>query len=213
MAFYALAMATHRRRSSTAPASGRRPTSCSSSSSTSPTIRQAMDTSGVWDDTDGLYYDKLVTPDGTAVPVKVRSMVGIIPLLAAVVARRASARPGRDAGQGVRPAARASSAAARASPSRGSLRGEPGARAPAARRRRRRPAASRLFAKLFDERRVPVAVRPAGACRPTTASTPTSSTSRASGDDRLRAGRVDDVDVRRQLQLARADLVPAQLPR
>ena len=48
-------------------------------------IRRAMETSGVWDDTDGLYYDKLVTPDGTAVPVKVRSMVGIIPLLAAVV--------------------------------------------------------------------------------------------------------------------------------
>ena len=39
----------------------------------------------MWDDTDGLYYDKLVTPQGVAVPVKVRSMVGIIPLLAAVV--------------------------------------------------------------------------------------------------------------------------------
>jgi hypothetical protein len=48
-------------------------------------IRQAMDTLGVWDDAGGLYYDKLVTPDGTAVPVKVRSMVGVIPLLAAVV--------------------------------------------------------------------------------------------------------------------------------
>ena len=48
-------------------------------------IRRAMGSSGVWDDTDGLYYDKLVTPDGTAVPVKVRSMVGIIPLLACVV--------------------------------------------------------------------------------------------------------------------------------
>src|SRR4029453_7039437 len=48
-------------------------------------IRQAMDTLGVWDDADGFYYDKLVTPGGTAVPVKVRSMVGVIPLLAAVV--------------------------------------------------------------------------------------------------------------------------------
>jgi hypothetical protein len=48
-------------------------------------IRTAMDTLGVWDDADGFYYDKLVTPEGTAVPVKVRSMVGIIPLLAAVV--------------------------------------------------------------------------------------------------------------------------------
>jgi hypothetical protein len=48
-------------------------------------IRHAVDTLGVWDDADGFYYDKLVTPDGTAVPVKVRSMVGVIPLLAAVV--------------------------------------------------------------------------------------------------------------------------------
>jgi hypothetical protein len=39
----------------------------------------------VWDDADGFYYDKLVAPDGSAVPVKVRSMVGVIPLLAAVV--------------------------------------------------------------------------------------------------------------------------------
>jgi hypothetical protein len=39
----------------------------------------------VWDDTDGLYYDQLVTPSGDLVPVKVRSMVGIIPLFAAVV--------------------------------------------------------------------------------------------------------------------------------
>ena len=51
-------------------------------------------------------------------------------------------------------------------------------------------------------------------CRPTTASTPTSSRSRGPArDDRLRAGRVDDGDVRRQLQLARPGVVPAQLPR
>src|SRR6478752_8109677 len=48
-------------------------------------IRHAMDQLGVWDDEDGLYYDKLVTPDGTEVPIKVRSMVGVIPLLAAAV--------------------------------------------------------------------------------------------------------------------------------
>jgi hypothetical protein len=48
-------------------------------------ITQAMSASGVWDETDGLYYDRLVTPAGDAVPVKVRSMVGIIPLLAVLV--------------------------------------------------------------------------------------------------------------------------------
>src|SRR5260370_28335476 len=49
-------------------------------------IKDALDSQGLWDETDGLYYDRLVTPDGTAAPVKVRSMVGIIPALAAAVA-------------------------------------------------------------------------------------------------------------------------------
>ena len=47
-------------------------------------IRKALAVSTVWDDDDGFFYDQLVTPDGTVVPVKVRSMVGIIPLLAAI---------------------------------------------------------------------------------------------------------------------------------
>jgi hypothetical protein len=45
-------------------------------------IRDAIDNQGLWDETDGMYYDRLLTPAGTAVPVKVRSMVGMIPLLA-----------------------------------------------------------------------------------------------------------------------------------
>jgi len=45
-------------------------------------IRDAIDNQGLWDDGDGMYYDRLLTPAGTAVPVKVRSMVGMIPLLA-----------------------------------------------------------------------------------------------------------------------------------
>ncbi len=48
-------------------------------------IRNALDQQGLWDDTDGLFYDRLVTPSGYSVPVKVRSMVGIIPALAAAV--------------------------------------------------------------------------------------------------------------------------------
>ena len=48
-------------------------------------ITEAMDGQGLWDEADGLYYDRLLTPDGTAVPVKVRSMVGIIPMLSAAV--------------------------------------------------------------------------------------------------------------------------------
>jgi hypothetical protein len=48
-------------------------------------ITDAIEGQALWDDQDGLFYDRLLTPDGTAVPVKVRSMVGIIPMLAAAV--------------------------------------------------------------------------------------------------------------------------------
>jgi hypothetical protein len=48
-------------------------------------IRTAVHDQGLWDDRDGLFYDRLVTPGGDVVPVEVRSMVGIIPLLAALV--------------------------------------------------------------------------------------------------------------------------------
>jgi hypothetical protein len=48
-------------------------------------IRNALDQQGLWDDADGLFYDRLVTPSGYSVPVKTRSMVGIIPALAAAV--------------------------------------------------------------------------------------------------------------------------------
>ena len=48
-------------------------------------ITDAIDNQGLWDDQDGIYYDRLLTPDGSAVPVKVRSMVGVIPMLAGVV--------------------------------------------------------------------------------------------------------------------------------
>jgi hypothetical protein len=45
-------------------------------------IRDALESKGLWDDADGLYYDRLITPAGTAVPVKVRSFVAMIPALA-----------------------------------------------------------------------------------------------------------------------------------
>ena len=48
-------------------------------------IRTALDEQGLWDETDGLFYDRLVTPSGYSVPVKTHSMVGIIPALAAAV--------------------------------------------------------------------------------------------------------------------------------
>jgi hypothetical protein len=40
---------------------------------------------GLWDDEDQFFYDVLNTPDGRLVPLKVRSMVGLIPLFAVEV--------------------------------------------------------------------------------------------------------------------------------
>ena len=48
-------------------------------------IADAINNHGMWDEADGLYYDKLLTADGTAIVVKTRSMVGVIPALAAAV--------------------------------------------------------------------------------------------------------------------------------
>ena len=48
-------------------------------------IRAAMDDQGLWDDGDGIFYDRLHTAGGATVAVRVRSMVGVIPMLAAMV--------------------------------------------------------------------------------------------------------------------------------
>jgi hypothetical protein len=48
-------------------------------------ISEAMHNLGSWDEEDGFFYDELRLPDGSRVPVKVHSMVGVVPLLAAAV--------------------------------------------------------------------------------------------------------------------------------
>jgi hypothetical protein len=40
------------------------------------------DGGGLWDEEDGFFYDVLHLPDGTRLPMKIRSMVGLIPLFA-----------------------------------------------------------------------------------------------------------------------------------
>jgi hypothetical protein len=40
---------------------------------------------GMWDEEDGFYYDQLVLPDGSTQRLKVRSMVGLLPLCAATI--------------------------------------------------------------------------------------------------------------------------------
>ncbi len=48
-------------------------------------IRQAIDGEAMWDESDGLFFDRLIMPDGTTLSIEVRSMVSIIPVLAAAV--------------------------------------------------------------------------------------------------------------------------------
>ncbi len=45
-------------------------------------IARAMNTMGLWDERDGFYYDLLHTPSDAEVPLRVRSLVGLIPLYA-----------------------------------------------------------------------------------------------------------------------------------
>jgi Glycosyl hydrolase family 63 C-terminal domain len=45
-------------------------------------IAHAMNTLGLWDEDDGFFYDVLRLPNGRVEPLKVRSMVGLIPLFA-----------------------------------------------------------------------------------------------------------------------------------
>ncbi|HXM54770.1 MAG TPA: glucosidase, partial [Candidatus Dormibacteraeota bacterium] len=48
-------------------------------------IADAINSRGLWDEEDGLYHDVLHTDDGNAVPIRARSIVGLIPLLAVTV--------------------------------------------------------------------------------------------------------------------------------
>ncbi|MGH7070524.1 MAG: MGH1-like glycoside hydrolase domain-containing protein [Acetobacteraceae bacterium] len=47
---------------------------------------QGSDGTGLWDDADNFYYDQLWLPDGSKIRMRIRSMVGLIPLFAVAVA-------------------------------------------------------------------------------------------------------------------------------
>ncbi|MDQ1697462.1 MAG: hypothetical protein QOJ03_2815 [Frankiaceae bacterium] len=48
-------------------------------------ISAAMFDNGLWDDQDGFFYDVLVGDDGRRIPLRVRSMVGLLPLCASAI--------------------------------------------------------------------------------------------------------------------------------
>jgi len=49
-------------------------------------IAEALEAQGMWDANDGMFYDHLCLGSGAVIPVRARSMVGMIPLLAVAVA-------------------------------------------------------------------------------------------------------------------------------
>ena len=48
-------------------------------------IVDAMHRQDLWDEEDGFFYDVFTTTDGVDIPIKVRSIVGVLPLIASVV--------------------------------------------------------------------------------------------------------------------------------
>ena len=47
-------------------------------------ITEALDASGLYDPDDGFFYDRLIAPDGSVTAIRVQTLVGVIPALAAV---------------------------------------------------------------------------------------------------------------------------------
>ena len=167
-------------------------------------IAHAM--SELWDEEDGFFYDRLRFSDGSTVPLRARSMVGLLPIFAAVelsaslwerlpdFRRRASwfitHKPElsvflRHFAKDDRPGLL-------------SLVDEPRLRRCAGAHARRRgvPLALRVALAVALPPRAP-ARRPAPGRR---------------GAHRIRAGRVEERGLRRQLELAGPGLVPAELP-
>ncbi len=62
-------------------------------------ISAAMNRSGLWDPVDGFFYDALKLEDGTSVPIKVHSMVGLIPVLPSAVVPLKIVRRGQALGK------------------------------------------------------------------------------------------------------------------
>ena len=113
-------------------------------------IVRAMDDQGLWDEEDGFYYDRLTTAEGEQVAVKVRSMVGVLPLLACTAVDHDALASSQAVGKlFARFLARVGVDDARLTEG-GAVRGEPGARrlllsvVPVDK-------LTRVFARLFDE--------------------------------------------------------------
>ncbi len=167
------------------------------------------DGEGMWDDEDGFIYDVMRMPDGRHMPLKVRSMVGLIPLFAVetleprLLERFPGFRRRMEWFIAHRP---------RPHPQRGLHGGAGQGRAPAALAGGPRPAAAHPGAACWT--------RTSSFRHTASAASPAChrdhpyvlSSDGASHTGGLRTGRIAHRPVRRQLQLARAGVVPAELP-
>jgi hypothetical protein len=62
-------------------------------------IAGALNKSGMWDEADGFFYDALRLPDGSSVPLRIHSMVGLLPMLPVVVVPRRATEMGAALGK------------------------------------------------------------------------------------------------------------------
>ena len=62
-------------------------------------ITWAMNESGLWDEDDGFYYDRLRLPNGSSVALRIHSMVGLLPILPAVPVPAEAAELGKALGK------------------------------------------------------------------------------------------------------------------
>ena len=166
----------------------------------------------MWDEEDGFFYDVLRLPDGSATRLKVRSMVGLLPLCATTVVEPMAARarcPSVARARAARPAsARRSCSRTSHDPTHAGR-----TRTGACCRSLDEDKLRRVLARMLDENEFLEPLRHPVAVARRTASTRTCSTSHGAGvPGRLPARRVRHRHVRRQLELARADLVPDERP-
>ena len=162
----------------------------------------------MWDEEDGFFYDVLRMPDGQRMPLKVRSMVGLIPLFAVetLEPRVLDRLSGFQAPHGV-----VHRAPARPDPQRGVHGGSRKGRAQTAARSSIPSSCGASCQRMLDENEFlsPYGIRSLSRSHrdhPYVLCTPMA---RVTGG--LRAGRIAHRTIRRQFQLARARLVPAQL--
>ena len=166
-------------------------------------VARALERQGLYDADDAFFYDRLVYPSGESTQVKVKTISGLLPVLPAVPLLDPG-RPGRRSGSG-------SGFPDSATPGR-----RPVERSGCGRVRRRAATTRRCSLSVIDpdelaktprgvlrRGRVPLAAR-ASRRLEALRREPVHPRRRARRLDRLRAGRVDHLDVRRQLELARA---------